>query len=546
FVVADGPDGPLSFAGFSLQVAGWQAAFAASPGQRFALFFNHSIPFAAALLGAWHAGKCVYLPGDALPATLQRLSLETDGFAGDLPAAFHPLTPAYSALPDWQPLNPDAIQLVVYTSGSGGEPGAITKKLSQLFSEVTALHTCFGVQAERATTLATVSHQHIYGLLFRILWPLSAGLPFASARLIYPEDIASALRQTPNALLISSPAHLKRLPAGLDWSGAAHLQLLFSSGGPLPDEALPDCRTLLGQAPVEVYGSSETGGVAWRQRHQTRQTSWQALPGVEIKIENEMMLLRSPHLSDGEWQAGSDRIELRADGFELLGRADRIIKIEEKRLSLTAAEQTLLATGLLSEARLLALPGARLTLALIAVPASAGWQILDTQGKQALNQTLKEALALQFEAGVLPRRFRYIQALPANMQGKTTEAALLTLFDARRPEARLLEHGPGSALFAIEVNAGSPFFNGHFAGSPVLPGVAQIDWALRLARELFQLPSCFLRLENIKFQQVILPGHQVQLSLKITEKAGESLLGFDFSSPRGRHASGRIVLGAQA
>ena len=543
FIVAYGPDGPHSFADFSLQVSGWQAAFAARPGQRFALFFNHGFDFAAALLGAWHAGKCVYLPGDALPATLQRLSIETDGFAGDFPAACQPLTPVHSPCPQWQAPDPDAVQLVVYTSGSSGEPSAIAKKLSQLFSEVAALQACFGAKAERATVLSTVSHQHIYGLLFRILWPLSAGLPFASARLVYPEEIAGALSQTSNALLISSPAHLKRLPAGLDWSGAANLRLLFSSGGPLPEEALPDCRQLLGQAPVEVYGSSETGGIAWRQRHQNQQTTWHPLPGVKIKIENEVLLVRSSHLQDSGWQAGSDRVEVSTGGFELLGRNDRIIKIEEKRLSLTAVEKTLLASGLLSEVRLLTLPGARL--ALVAVPAPAGWQILDLQGKRALNQALKDALAPQLEASILPRHFRYLQALPVNMQGKTTDAALQALFDARRPLARLLEQGPDSALFAIEVNASSPFFNGHFAGSPVLPGVTQIDWALLLARELFHLPAHFLRLEVIKFQQIILPGDQIQLSLKTAEKAGESQVTFKFFSPQGPHASGRIVLGTK-
>ena len=36
---------------------------------------------------------------------------------------------------------------------------------------------------------------------------------------------------------------------------------------------------LLGVAPVEVYGSSETGGVAWRQRARHGDT-WQPLPGI--------------------------------------------------------------------------------------------------------------------------------------------------------------------------------------------------------------------------------------------------------------------------
>ena len=56
--------------------------------------------------------------------------------------------------------------------------------------------------------------------------------------------------------LIASPAHLKRLPDMLDWTQVrGNLRTLFSSGGPLPLEALQACRALLGQAPVEVYGN---------------------------------------------------------------------------------------------------------------------------------------------------------------------------------------------------------------------------------------------------------------------------------------------------
>ena len=69
------------------------------------------------------------------------------------------------------------------------------------------------------------------------------------------------------AVLVASPAHLKRLPPALPWGlAAARLSGLFSSGGPLPDAALADCRSLLLQAPIEVYGSTETGGIAWRRR----------------------------------------------------------------------------------------------------------------------------------------------------------------------------------------------------------------------------------------------------------------------------------------
>ncbi|WP_293931676.1 AMP-binding protein [Iodobacter sp.] len=541
--VADTAEQNLDFAAFSIQAARWRQAFKAHSGHKFALYFNNSATFAAALMGAWQAGKCVYLPGDALPSTLQRLRHEVDGFAGDLPSEYAPVQPRAAAIDQWNDLDLNAISLVVYTSGSSGEPSAIPKKLSQLSSEVAALHACFGRHS--ATVLATVSHQHIYGLLFRVLWPISAGYAFAADRLAFPEDIAAALSTTPDAVLVASPAHLKRLPEQLNWGKAAsHLRMLFSSGGPLSTEALHLCRSLLRQAPIEVYGSSETGGIAWRARQQDVQTAWQTLPGVAVKVRDELLQVRSAHLSDDQWQACSDRVTLTDSGFELIGRSDRIIKIEEKRVSLNAIEDALLTTGLLQDARIVALKGARLTLGVVATPNTAGWHLFDTAGKRALNQQLRKTLALCVEASALPRRFRYLHALPTNSQSKVTETALAALFDPRRPEARVLSLSSNHALLAIDVKADSPFFDGHFTDSPVLPGVAQIEWALRLARELFDLPAVFLRLELIKFQQVITPDSRIQLELGTQAKANESVLTFKFLSTAGPHASGKIVLGA--
>ena len=68
-------------------------------------------------------------------------------------------------------------RLVIHTSGSNGEPVAIPRRLAQLDAEVRALQQAFGAGLDEALVLGTVSHQHIYGLLFRVLWPLAAGRP---------------------------------------------------------------------------------------------------------------------------------------------------------------------------------------------------------------------------------------------------------------------------------------------------------------------------------------------------------------------------------
>ena len=63
----------IDHAGFRQRVLAWRAAFAAAEGRDWALYFDDAVAFAAALFGAWHAGKRVFLAADNLPATLQAL-----------------------------------------------------------------------------------------------------------------------------------------------------------------------------------------------------------------------------------------------------------------------------------------------------------------------------------------------------------------------------------------------------------------------------------------------------------------------------------------
>ena len=77
------------------------------------------------------------------------------------------------------------------------------------------------------------------------------------------------------ASIISSPTHLIHLPQVArqyrhDWRNI----VIFSSGGPLSRETALQIAEVCGQAPIEVLGSTETGGIAFRQ-----QTLW---PGLAL------------------------------------------------------------------------------------------------------------------------------------------------------------------------------------------------------------------------------------------------------------------------
>jgi hypothetical protein len=317
---------------------------------------------------------------------------------------------------------------------------------------------------------------------------------------------------------------------------------VFSSGGPLPPESAHEALTMLGQSPIEVYGSSETGGIAWRQRA-THGDHWDALPGVEWRLQEGVLCVRSSHLADTQWWETSDRARHTDDGrFILLGRADRIVKVEEKRVSLAAMEQALVATGCVSEARVLLVPAeAGERLAVVAVPTEQGRSILRSAGKQALNETLRRELLKGVERVALPRRFRYVHEMPVNSQGKATQALLLALFQPSLPPVQWHEQGPQRAAATLQVHAHLRVLDGHFPEAALVPGVAQLDWAAELAGRCFALPPKFLRAEQLKFQMPIQPPLQVELTLEWQEQAGQ--LHFRYASALGQHSSGRLVFG---
>lgn len=531
----------LSHARFCEDVARWHASFAQVPGTRIALYFEDGYDFACALFGAWHAGKLAVLPGDAQPQTLEQLLPEVDACAGDLPRS---LRPAAAPARSLSPLALRETRAVIYTSGSSGRPVAIQKRLAQLEAEVANLESVFGPRlGPDALVHATVSHQHIYGLLFVTLWPLAAGRAAAVEKIAYPEQMAERFALGPS-VLVSSPAHLRRLPETLDWSGArANLRAIFSSGGPLPPEASQQAHALTGQSPSEVYGSSETGGIAWRQRA-VDGDAWTPLPGVQCRLKEGTLCVQSPHLDGPEWWETADRAEPLPDGrFVLRGRADRIAKVAEKRVSLVAMEEALVASTLLAEARTLLVDDAKgPRLAVVGVPTEAGWELLRAQGKRALNERLRTHLVAGFERVVLPRRFRYLRELPVNTQGKATEALLSALFAPELPQALWRERRLPQAALSLEIVPQLRVFDGHFPGAPVLPGVVQLDWAIAFARQAFaDLPPVFQRVDQLKFQLPVLPPVQLELALEWNAQAAQ--LSFRYTSQKGTHSSGRVQFG---
>ena len=89
---------------------------------------------------------------------------------------------------------------------------------------------------------------------------------------------------------------------------------------------------------------------------------------------------------------------------------------------------------------------------------------------------------------------------------------------------RVLEVTPGERIAAIKnVTVNEPFFNGHFPGRPVMPGVLVIEGmaqaaGLLLLREREERSSkllLFTSIERARFRRPVVPGDQLRYELEV-------------------------------
>jgi 4-coumarate--CoA ligase (photoactive yellow protein activation family) len=149
--------------------------------------------------------------------------------------------------------------LTFRTSGSTGDPKRCPHPVAALVEEAEAI-------AERLPgrrrVVALVPPQHIYGFLACVLLPRRIGVPVRDIRSVDPGRWADVM--APGDLVVGTP-HLWSLTARAGRRFPADVVGLVSTA-PMP-AALSDTLTDLGLAGlVELYGSTETAGIGWRDR----------------------------------------------------------------------------------------------------------------------------------------------------------------------------------------------------------------------------------------------------------------------------------------
>ena len=152
---------------------------------------------------------------------------------------------------------------------------------------------------------------------------------------------------------------------------------------------------------------------------------------VKEHADNHCLMIKSPYFDYEDWYITDDQIQSKADGkFELGGRVDRIIKIEEKRVSLDHVQQCLKKLPYVEDAYCLTKTNKRglQVVAAIVLTEQAKQQLAQSR-KLFFNRKIKTDLIVELEAIAIPKRFRYLASLPYNSSGKLSKLALEAFFD---------------------------------------------------------------------------------------------------------------------
>ncbi|SFS75498.1 Acyl-coenzyme A synthetase/AMP-(fatty) acid ligase [Succinivibrio dextrinosolvens] len=411
--------------------------------------------FSIAFIAAMYAGKTPVLLGNITSHTFDAIESKADMVISDLninriavpsPAFTEILEIAeneYRALSeiDLSDFNDkyfssldDNSPIVFYTSGTTGKSKRVNKSLKSMQIDISCSYELYDSleTIENLRLISTVPPYHMYGLTYRIFMPILRHLPMTTYMLRYSEELSN---YTEPLVLVSSPAFVKRLDTKIK---APDIRLCISAGSPMPDDAALCFYNWCNCAVTEIYGSTESNSMAHRDNRGDRPLFIPFSVVNFVKTEEGYKL--DSLMSDG-YSRIDDNLEFEGEHFRITGRKDKIVKIEENRISLTQIENLLKNNPLIEDAVALVITRNNRTCigAVCVLKDSALAEHIEQHkdkstdnnftDKKSVVMALREYLRGYLPAVAIPRYFRIVNRIPVNHMGKRITPLLEELFN---------------------------------------------------------------------------------------------------------------------
>lgn len=337
--------------------------------------------------------------------------------------------------------SPDAIAMVMYTSGTTGPPKGVLISRRAIATDVDALAAAWAWTPDD-TLVHGLPLFHVHGLILGLLGSLRIG-----NRLVHTgKPSPAAYAEAAGSLYFGVPTVWSRIAGDLDAALAlSSARLLVSGSAPLPVPVFDRLVQLTGHAPVERYGSTESLITLSTLADGERRPGWVGLPlaGVQTRLTGEdgaavphdgesigRLEVRGPMLFDGYlnlpeataaalgqdgWYRTGDVAVVDSGGMHrIVGRESvDLIKSGGYRVGAGEIETALLGHEGVAEVAVVGVPDDDL-----------GQRIVAFVVGSAEPEVLIEFVAGQLSAHKRPREVRIVEALPRNAMGKVMKKEL--------------------------------------------------------------------------------------------------------------------------
>lgn len=510
---------PVTMKQFRDDVAAMATGFQSIKSDQVILYIDKDYYlFYVCFMGLLQAGKNVVLPAVLKAASTVDLAAITNILVTNEPADFAPLTCVFPhPLPaqdfTFQSMGHRTVSF--FTSGSTSKPKQIIKSFQTLSDEIDNIyHTQQEAADQNPVMIASIAPNHIYGMLWRFLFGLSAGFASDTELIFSPEQVQQKQSRYPYVLFATTPSFMDKIVLYKDqYKFKQNCLKIYSSGSLLSADTSGGISDMFGVSVFEIFGCTETGGVAFRQ--QKNGAHWRVFDPVTVSVGQDNHLIVSSAFCYKTPYEMSDAVQMiNDDSFLLLGRTDRLVKIAEERISLPQMEEKLNAHPFVFKSYIVPITTSRTTLNGVVVLSETGKQKLKSTSRREIIHTLNSYLSGWFGQTCLPKKYRFVYEIPTNEQGKILPAHMQSLFQSKMVEPVIENIVTSAHAMSADLTfiADAPYFQGHFPGYPILPGVVQIYFAVFFIFRFFGIKPIQYDIQKLKFSTLILPNQNISFS----------------------------------